>query len=51
MKRAMGHSMLRKDDPEHRADRDSYGTALRPGHIKNTGWRSSRATTADTWTS
>ncbi|GER22731.1 cytochrome P450 [Zafaria cholistanensis] len=35
MKRAMGHSMLRKDDPEHRADRDSYGSTLRPGTIKN----------------
>ena len=35
MKRAMGHSMLRKDDPEHHVDRDSYGTTLRPGTIKN----------------
>lgn len=35
MKRAMGHSMLRKDDPEHRVDRDSYGSTLRPGTIKN----------------
>lgn len=35
MKRAMGHSMLRKDDPEHKVDRDSYGTTLRPGTIKN----------------
>ena len=34
MKRAMGHSMLRKDDPEHRVDRDSYGSTLRPGTIK-----------------
>ncbi|WP_313822608.1 cytochrome P450 [Citricoccus sp.] len=34
MKRAMGHSMLRKDDPEHKVDRDSYGTTLRPGAIK-----------------
>lgn len=35
MKRAMGHSMLRKDDPEHKVDRDSYGGTLRPGTIKN----------------
>ncbi|MGR0162239.1 cytochrome P450 [Paenarthrobacter nitroguajacolicus] len=35
MKRAMGHSMLRKDDPEHKVDRDSYGSTLRPGTIKN----------------
>lgn len=35
MKRAMGHSMLRKDDPEHKVDRDSYGSTLRPGAIKN----------------
>ncbi|GAA1908846.1 cytochrome P450 [Arthrobacter gandavensis] len=35
MKRSMGHSMLRKDDPEHRVERDSYGSTLRPGTIKN----------------
>jgi cytochrome P450 len=35
MKRSMGHSMLRKDDPEHKVDRDSYGNTLRPGTIKN----------------
>ncbi|MBE1525118.1 cytochrome P450 [Nesterenkonia lutea] len=34
MKRSMGHSMLRKDDPEHKVDRDSYGSTLRPGTIK-----------------
>ncbi|GAB3655858.1 cytochrome P450 [Zhihengliuella somnathii] len=34
MKRAMGHSMLRKDNPEHQTDRDSYGKTLRPGTIK-----------------
>lgn len=34
MKRAMGHSMLRKDDPEHKVERDSYGSTLRPGTIK-----------------
>jgi cytochrome P450 len=34
MKRAMGHSMLRKDDPEHKVDRDSYGATLRPKTIK-----------------
>ncbi|WGW11413.1 cytochrome P450 [Saxibacter everestensis] len=36
MKRAMGHSMLRKDDPEHQADRKSYGSVLRPKAIKQT---------------
>lgn len=35
MKRAMGHSMLRKDDPEHKVDRASYGSTLRPATIKN----------------
>ncbi|MEX5234822.1 cytochrome P450 [Kocuria arenosa] len=34
MKRSMGHSMLRKDDPEHKVDRDSYGATLRPKTIK-----------------
>lgn len=34
MKRAMGHSMLRKDNPEHQVDRDAYGPTLRPGTIK-----------------
>lgn len=34
MKRAMGHSMLRKDDPEHKVERDAYGSTLRPGTIK-----------------
>jgi cytochrome P450 len=36
MKRAMGHSMLRKDDPEHDVDRKSYGSVLRPRAIKET---------------
>ncbi|PRA10866.1 cytochrome P450 [Arthrobacter sp. MYb211] len=35
MKRSMGHSMLRKDNPEHQIDRDSYGKTLRPATIKN----------------
>ncbi|SFI79472.1 hypothetical protein SAMN05421835_101810 [Amycolatopsis sacchari] len=34
MKRAMGHSMLRKDDPEHDVERRSYGGVLRPKAIK-----------------
>ncbi|MEI4271199.1 cytochrome P450 [Klenkia sp. LSe6-5] len=34
MKRAMGHSMLRKDDPEHAVERQSYGGVLRPRAIK-----------------
>jgi hypothetical protein len=36
MKRAMGHSMLRKDDPEHHVDRAAYGPVLRPKAIKET---------------
>ncbi len=35
MKRAMGHSMLRKDDPEHAYDRQGYGNVLKPKAIKN----------------
>lgn len=34
MKRAMGHSMLRKDDPEHDHDRKGYGNVLKPKAIK-----------------
>lgn len=34
MKRAMGHSMLRKDDPEHDTERRAYGGVLRPKAIK-----------------
>lgn len=34
MKRSMGHSMLRKDNPAHQVDRDAYGATLRPGTIK-----------------
>lgn len=34
MKRAMGHSMLRKDDPEHAVQRASYGGVLKPKAIK-----------------
>ncbi|WP_324651325.1 cytochrome P450 [Georgenia sp. H159] len=34
MKRSMGHSMLRKDDPEHEVERKSYGGVLRPRAIK-----------------
>jgi cytochrome P450 len=33
MKRAMGHSMLRKDDPEHDVERKAYGGVLRPKAI------------------
>ncbi|BCT75351.1 cytochrome P450 [Sinomonas cyclohexanicum] len=39
MKRSMGHSMLRKDDPEHQVDRAAYGPVLRPKAIKET-WTS-----------
>lgn len=34
MKRAMGHSMLRKNDPEHAVQRSSYGNVLKPKAIK-----------------
>ncbi len=34
MKRAMGHSMLRKNDPEHDVERKAYGGVLRPKAIK-----------------
>ncbi|WP_134661380.1 MULTISPECIES: cytochrome P450 [unclassified Amycolatopsis] len=34
MKRSMGHSMLRKDDPEHDAERKAYGGVLRPKAVK-----------------
>jgi cytochrome P450 len=34
MKRSMGHSMLRKDDPEHDIERKAYGGVLRPKAIK-----------------
>ncbi len=38
MKRAMGHSMLRKDGAEHDVDRRAYGGVLRPKSIK-TRWQ------------
>ncbi len=34
MKRAMGHGMLRKDGPEHDAERKAYGGVLRPKTVK-----------------
>lgn len=34
MKRSMGHSMLRKDDPAHAVQRASYGSVLKPKAIK-----------------
>lgn len=36
MKRSMGHSMLRMDDPKHAVQRSSYGNVLKPKAIKNT---------------
>lgn len=36
MIRSMGRSMLRKDDPEHKADRNVMAPSLRPRAIKNT---------------
>lgn len=35
MKQAMGHSMLRKDDPEHAYERAGYGHVLKPKAIKS----------------
>lgn len=32
--RAMGHSMLRRDDPEHYIERKAWQPALRPGAVK-----------------
>ncbi len=46
MKRSMGHSMLRKDDPEHDADRKAYGGVLRPKAIKER-WNAVFARTFD----
>lgn len=37
--RAMGHSMLRRDDPEHYLERKAWQPALRPGVVKR-HWRS-----------
>lgn len=34
MKQAMGHSMLRKDDPDHAYDRAGYGNVLKPKAIR-----------------
>ena len=34
--RAMGHSMLRRDDPEHYLERRAWQPALRPGVVKRT---------------
>jgi cytochrome P450 len=48
MKRSMGHSMLRKDDPEHQVDRASYGSTLRPATIKNV-WSEIFAKNHRTW--
>ncbi|SDR77255.1 cytochrome P450 [Agrococcus carbonis] len=36
--RAMGHSMLRRDDPEHYLERKAWQPALRPGVVKRV-WR------------
>lgn len=32
--RAMGHSMLRRDDPEHQIERKAWQPALRPGAVR-----------------
>lgn len=34
--RAMGHSMLRRDDPEHYVERKAWQPVLRPGVVKRT---------------
>lgn len=36
MIRAMGHSMLRRDDPEHYVERKAWQPTLRPGAVKHT---------------
>lgn len=36
MIRAMGHSMLRRDDPEHYVERKAWQPVLRPGAVKHT---------------
>ena len=36
MIRAMGHSMLRKDDPEHRVERQAWQPVMRPSVVKKT---------------
>lgn len=36
MIRAMGHSMLRKDDPDHRVERQAWQPVLRPSVVKKT---------------
>ena len=36
MIRAMGHSMLRKDDPQHRVERQAWQPVLRPSVVKKT---------------
>lgn len=35
MIRSMGRPMLRKDDPDHKRDRNAFGAALRPRTVKN----------------
>ena len=46
MVRAMGRPMLRKDDPEHKRDRDASAKSLRPITIKRV-WTEQFAATAD----
>ena len=36
MKRAMGHSMLRKDNPDHARERASYGGVMKPRAVSTT---------------
>lgn len=44
--RAMGHSMLRRDDPEHYIERKAWQPALRPGAVKRV-WTEMFRSTAD----
>ncbi|MDI9933205.1 cytochrome P450 [Rhodococcus sp. IEGM 1354] len=48
MKRSMGHSMLRKDNPEHDTERRSLGGTLRPKAIKE-HWNAAFARNAATY--
>lgn len=44
MKRAMGHSMLRKDDPEHHPERRAFMPPLRPAAVQKSWMGIFRAT-------
>lgn len=45
--RAMGHSMLRRDDPEHYAQRRAWQPVLKPGYVKRVWTRMYREVAED----